>query len=359
MIRMFKFRDRELGARIFERLKSLELDIRIVHVCGTHQDTLMRFGLAPLFRDAGIEIRQGPGCPVCVTAPRELEEAIRLAESGKTIAVFGDMLRVPGVSRSLAALRTAGSDVRIVYGIDDAVAIAKKGKEVVFMAVGFETTAPTTASALLSHPPQGFSILCCHRTIPLALKALLDMGETRIDGFIDPGHVSAITGTTAYEFISRDYGIPQVVAGFEPLDLVMGVYMLARQIRNGEAKVENEYTRVVKPDGNRRALGMMDTVFEPCNVAWRGFPVLPGTGLRLMSDFEDFDARKKYGDILSGLDANISEPAGCCCGEVLRGLKEPEDCTLFGSVCTPERPVGPCMVSSEGGCSIAFRYGRR
>ncbi|HIH44018.1 MAG TPA: hydrogenase formation protein HypD [Candidatus Methanoperedenaceae archaeon] len=355
---MFRFRDRELGARIFERLKSLELDIRIMHVCGTHQDTLMRFGLAPLFRDAGIEIRQGPGCPVCVTTPRELEEAILLAESGKTIAVFGDMMRVPGVSRSLEAAKAAGSDVRVVYGIDDAIALANRGKELVFMAVGFETTAPTTASAILSRPPPGFSILCCHRTIPLALKALLDMGEMQIDGFINPGHVSAITGTAVYDFISRDYGMPQVVAGFEPLDLVMGVYMLARQIRNGEAKVENEYTRVVKPEGNRRALGIMDAVFEPCHVAWRGFPVLPGTGLGLKADFEEFDARKKYEEILSGLDTHIGEPEGCCCGEVLRGLMEPDVCSLFGSECTPEHPVGPCMVSSEGGCCIAFRYGR-
>jgi hydrogenase expression/formation protein HypD len=356
----FQFRDRETAARILERLKAMELDLRLMHVCGTHQDTLVRHGLDGMLKDAGVEIRQGPGCPVCVTTPREIEECVRLAGGGKRVAAFGDMMRVPGPSGSLLELHARGADVRMVYSIDDAVNMARAdGKETVFMGVGFETTAPGTAVALRSGPPDNFSVLSCHRTVPPALKALVEMGEVRLDGLIQPGHVSAIIGLEPYRFLSRQHHLPQVVAGFEPLDLLMGVYMLARQKREGRAELENEYGRVVRPEGNIRARDALEAIFEPCDVEWRGFPTIPGSGLRIRAGYEKWDARKKFAGELEDLkDATFQEPKGCLCGEVLRGIREPEGCPLFGRKCRPENPVGPCMVSSEGSCNILYRYGR-
>jgi hydrogenase expression/formation protein HypD len=312
-----------------------------------------------MLHDAGVEIRQGPGCPVCVTTPREIEECIRLARDGKRIAAFGDMMRVPGPSGSLLGMHAKGADIRMVYSVDDAVNMARAdGKETVFMGVGFETTAPGTAVALRSGPPQNFSVLSCHRTVPPALKALMEMGEVKLDGLIQPGHVSAIIGLEPYKFLSREYHIPQVVAGFEPLDLLMGVYMLARQKKEGRTQLENEYGRVVRPEGNVRARDAMDAVFEPCDVEWRGFSVIPGSGLSIRAGYEKWDARQKYaGDLKDLKDTMFPEPKGCQCGEVLRGIREPQKCPLFGRKCKPQSPVGPCMVSSEGSCNILYRYG--
>lgn len=330
-----------------------------MHVCGTHQDTLMKHGLDTMLSSCGIEIIQGPGCPVCVTSPREIEEMIALAERGKIVATFGDMIQVPGEKQSLQYVRTGGCDVRTVYSIEDAVQIAQqnKDKEIVFMAVGFETTAPTTATTLLSHPPDNFSILCSHRTIPPALKAILQMGEIKLDGFIDPGHVSTIIGIKPYTFISEEYQIPQVIAGFEPVDLVMAAWLLLKQKEEHNPHVENEYYRAVNTDGNNKAQQVINTVFEPDDVAWRGFPIIPKSGLKLKSTFEQYDARKKYEDDLDSLiKREIQEPTGCRCGELLRGLISPKDCPLFGKTCTPNSPVGPCMVSGEGSCHILFKY---
>jgi len=303
-------------------------------------------------------VRPGPGCPVCVTTAKEIEEAILLAKSGKVVATFGDMFRVPGESQSLGDVKAEGFDVRIVYSITDCISIAEKtNKDVVFFSIGFETTTSATASAVLNNPPANFSILSAHRLIPPAMEALINMGELKIDGFINPGHVSTIIGEKAYEFISKRYKVPQVIAGFEPLDVLIGVYMLAMQIIRGEAKVENEYTRVVKPEGNEKAQHVMDEVFEPFDISWRGFPVIPNTGLKLRGEFEDYDARRRYEDELSELREDYKEPAGCRCGEILRGLVYPDECPLFGKVCTPQHPVGPCMVSREGSCNIMLRYG--
>ncbi|MHC1611075.1 MAG: hydrogenase formation protein HypD [Candidatus Methanospirareceae archaeon] len=355
---MFRYRDEGLAKEIVERLRDLKLTLRLMHVCGTHQDTLVRFGLISMLEGAGIEVRSGPGCPVCVTTPREIEEAIALARSGKVVATFGDMFRVPGEKESLAEVKAEGHDVRMVYSITDCIAIAeRRDKEVVFFSIGFETTAPTSASVILHNPPENFSILSAHRLIPPAMEALMKMGELKIDGFIDPGHVSTIIGAGAYEFLSSKYNIPQVIAGFEPLDVLIAVYMLAMQIRNGEAKVENEYGRVVKPGGNEKAKRIMNAVFEPCDVSWRGFPVIPGSGLKLKEEFAGYDARKRYEDELSELSSEYKEPEGCRCGEILRGLVSPDECPLFGTMCTPQHPVGPCMVSREGSCNILFRYG--
>ncbi len=358
---MFSLHDKHLADDIVSQIKKADVNLKFMHVCGTHQDTLVKHGLDVLLQKCGIEIGQGPGCPVCVTIPKEIEEILVLAKEGKTIATFGDMTRVPGEHYSLQQMKTDGYDVRTVYGIEDALLLAEKhkDKEVVFMAVGFETTAPTTASVLLRDPPLNFSVLCCHRLIPPALQAILDMGEIKIDGFIEPGHVSTIIGVKPYEFISNNYHIPQVITGFEPIDLLMGAGMLVLQIQQGKAEVENEYTRAVKPEGNRKAQQVMKQVFEPVDIKWRGFPIIPQSGLRLRNKYASYDARKKYEEELSELtEKEFVEPVGCLCGDVLRGLISSKECPLFGRQCTPDNPVGPCMVSSEGNCNIQYRYSK-
>lgn len=357
---MFEFRDKELAQKIISKIKSFNQNITLMHVCGTHQDTLVRFGLQMMLKDAGVDIRQGPGCPVCVTTPKEIEEAMALARAGKTVAVFGDMIKVPGVKGSLSDMSTQGFDIQVVYSITDAVKYAKSsGSETVFMAIGFETTTPSTAAVISKKPPENFSILCSHRTVPNALKAIIEMGEVKLQGLIEPGHVSTIIGMKPYQFISEKYKMPQVIAGFEPLDLLMGVFMLAKQIKTGRAEVENEYKRVVQEAGNQKALEMMARVFKTTDVPWRGFPVIPESGLALKDEFISYDARKKYADILEEVQKlDYREPAGCRCGEVLRGIIESTECPLFGKGCTPDNPIGPCMVSSEGSCNILFKYGQ-
>jgi hydrogenase expression/formation protein HypD len=358
---VFSLRDKKLANDIISKIRKSKVNLKFMHVCGTHQDTLVKNGLDALLKDCGVKIVQGPGCPVCVTTPREIEEMLLIARKGIIVTTFGDMINVPGEIYSLNSMRTEGCDVRTVYGIEDAVdiAIKNKDKEVVFMAVGFETTAPTTASVLLKNPPNNFSILSCHRTIPRALKAIIEMGEIKIDGFIEPGHVSTIIGTKPYEFLSKDYHVPQVVAGFEPIDLLMAVWMLVQQIEKGEAFVQNEYTRVVHEKGNLKAQQVIKDVFEPGDIKWRGFPIIPGSGLMLRNRFEEYDSRKKYEDILGEIKGKeFLEPKGCRCGELLRGLVSPFDCPLFGQACTPESPVGPCMVSIEGSCNIEYRYSK-
>ena len=359
---MFSLKDKGLAKDIVARIKKLDVDLRFMHVCGTHQDTLVKHGLDVLLKKCGIEIGQGPGCPVCVTTTKEIEEMLLLARKGKTVTTFGDMMRVPGEKHSLQSMKAEGCDIRTVYGIEDAVLIAEKNrsKDVVFMAVGFETTAPTTASVLLKNPPDNFSVLSCHRMIPPALKAILDMGEIKIDGLIQPGHVSTIIGTKPYEFISKNYHVPQVVAGFEPLDLLMGVWMLVEQIEHGTAIVQNEYIRAVHEDGNIKAKKVIDEVFEPGDKKWRGFPVIPQSGLELRKQFDSYDAHKKYeGELEELKDKEFKEPKGCRCGELLRGLSTPQDCSLFGTHCKPDNPIGPCMVSIEGSCTIEYRYAKK
>jgi len=357
---VFSLTDKNLAQTIVSDLQEKKVPLTFMHVCGTHQDTLVKHGLDMLLQQCGIQIRQGPGCPVCVTTPREIEEMIQLARHNIVITTFGDMMQVPGEHVSLGSMKAEGCDVRMVYSIEDAVSFAENHpqKDVVFMAVGFETTAPSTAAVLLQEPPDNFSVCCCHRTMPYALKALLDMGEVKLDGLIEPGHVSTIIGTKPYEFISSEYHLPQVIAGFEPLDLLMGVWMLARQIEEGEARVDNEYTRVVHEKGNLKAKEMMKQVFRESDVAWRGFPVIPQSGLSLKKKYEQWDARIKYAELLSELEGRtFEEPQGCRCGELLRGLVSPYECPLFGTRCTPASPVGPCMVSMEGSCNIEYRYG--
>ncbi len=354
----FKFRNKKTAERIVKKINEADVEMSFMHVCGTHQDTLVRFGLEQMLNEAGITIRQGPGCPVCVTTPREIEEVLVLAREGITITAYGDMINVPGEKSSLSKARREGAKVKVVYSVDDAVKIAKKIAEpVVFMSVGFETTTPSIASMIKKGAPQNFFILPCHRLVPPALKAIMEMGEIKLDGLIEPGHVSTIIGMEPYIPLSKKYGIPQVIAGFEPLDLLMGIYMLIRQVKEGRADVENEYTRVVRREGNPKALQVMYEVFEPVDIQWRGFPTIPGSGLKIREKYIDHDAREEFKDILEPLkEKDFGERKGCLCGEVLRALKEPEDCPLFGKRCTPKNPMGPCMVSREGGCNIRYRF---
>lgn len=354
----FKFRDKEKAEQIVKEIEKSDRDIKLMHVCGTHQDTLVKHGLEPMLKKVGVEIVQGPGCPVCVTTQREIEEMIELAKDGKTIAVFGDMINVPGEEKTLSEIRSEGADVEIVYSVDDAVELAeKRDEEIVFMSVGFETTVPSTANVIAEEPPENFSILACNRVIPPALEAILEMGEVDLDGLIEPGHVSTIIGTKPYEPLSQKYSIPQVIAGFEPLDLLMGVLMLLNQVEEGMSEVENEYDRVVKEEGNEKALDIIDEVFETKDIEWRGFPEIPESGLKLRKKYESYSARKKFPDIFEKLkDKTFEEPEGCLCGGVLRGVIESRECELFGEECTPSNPVGPCMVSREGACNIEYRY---
>ena len=361
-IDLFSLKDKELAQKIISNIKKEKIKLKFMHVCGTHQDTLVKNGLDSLLKECGIQIGQGPGCPVCVTTPKEIEEILLLADQNKIITSFGDMMRVPGEKDCLNSKKAEGKDIRTVYGIEDAVKIAEENpqEEIVFMAVGFETTAPTTASIIINNPPDNFSIICCHRTMPNALKTILELGEIKINGLIEPGHVSTIIGKKPYEFISENYKIPQVIAGFEPLDVLMACYFLVKQIKNNEPFVQNEYSRAVNEEGNIKAQKMINEVFEPCDVKWRGFSTIEKSGLKLREKYGKYDARTKYKDILESLDnKDFKEPKGCRCGELLRGLINPTECPLFGKQCTPDMPIGPCMVSAEGSCNIEYRYGKK
>jgi hydrogenase expression/formation protein HypD len=353
------FRDRakaEELARVIARLAPSE-PVKLVHVCGTHEVTITEFGLRSLLPPQ-VEILEGPGCPVCVTPVRHIDEAVALAEQGHIVATFGDMARVPGTHKSLEEARSAGADVRIVYSVADAVELARKTtKEVIFFAVGFETTAPTVAAAMLDTPPANFSLLVSHKLIPPAMAALLQ-GEHDISGFLAPGHVSTIIGTKPYEPFPRDYGMPVVIGGFEPLDILYSIALLLRQLREGEPKVENAYTRAVRPEGNPRAQAILSEVFEPTDHYWRGMGLIPRSGLKLREEFREWDARAKFDLSLRSESEEALHP-GCRCAQVITAKATPDQCPLFLKVCNPRTPYGPCMVGEEGMCHIWARYGGR
>jgi hydrogenase expression/formation protein HypD len=300
----------------------------------------------------------GPGCPVCVTAAADLDRAIALGKlPGVIITSFGDMIRVPGSRASLQQAKADGADVRIVYSAQDALKIARDNpaKSVVFIGIGFETTAPTVAASILQAEREkidNYFVLSLHKVCPPIMKAILDLGEVRLDGIICPGHVSAIIGTRPYQFLADDYGIACAVSGFEPLDILLAVERLVEQIESGRPQVENPYSRGVRPEGNPAALRLMDSVFEIGEADWRGIGRVPASGLRLRPEYARFDAARRF-DVSP---TPSREPKGCICGAVLRGVSTPRDCKLFRAVCTPENPVGPCMVSSEGGCAAYFQY---
>ena len=326
--------------------------------CGGHTVTIFRYGIRQVLPST-IDMVSGPGCPICVTANADLDKAIALSQiQGVIIATFGDMLKVPGSYSSLQEVKANGTDVRMVYSTMDALKIAEKdsNKSVVFLGIGFETTAPTIAASILQAEEKeirNYYVLSLHKLCPPVIQAILDSGEVKLDGLICPGHVSAIIGSHPWEFIARDYGIPCVISGFEPLDILQCVDMLVAQIENGESKVEIAYRRGVRPEGNQQALKLMEQVFEPCPAQWRGIGEVPNSGLKLRKEYQRFDAELAF-DIDPG---PTYEPKGCICGDILRGVKTPADCRLFGKACTPQYPVGPCMVSSEGSCSAYYLYG--
>jgi len=331
--------------------------VRLMEVCGTHTVAIFRHGIRDLLPE-GIQLLSGPGCPVCVTSIRDVDTVIEISRSRDVIiTTFGDMMRVPGKSKSLFYAKSEGGDIRIVYSPLDALKIAKANsdKKVVFFATGFETTSPLVAATISEAENAGidnFFIYSVHKTVPPALKALLDSGEVLVDGFILPGHVSTIIGKDPYNFIADDFNKAAVITGFEAFDILSGIRMLLEQISGGKARVENQYTKVVKDEGNLKAVSIMNEYFGPSDAEWRGLGILPGSGLELRGQFCHRDIRSVLNpDVPEG-----TEPRACSCGDVLKGVKIPTECSLFGKACTPEKPVGACMVSSEGSCSAYYRY---
>jgi len=337
-----------------------KVPVRVMEVCGGHTHVIYRHGLEDLLPPE-IELVHGPGCPVCVIPMGRVDDAIVLAERpGVTLATFGDMLRVPGGRGSLLEAKARGADVRMVYSPLDALALARRepARHVVFFAVGFETTAPATAVTLLRARAEGirnFSVFCNHVTIEPPLRAILETPGLSIDAFVGPGHVSTVIGTDAYRFIPEEFGRPIVVSAFEPVDLLQSVAMLLRQLREGRCEVENQYTRVVHAQGNPRALAAIAETMELRDAfEWRGLGMLPRSALRLREAFSEWDAEARFP--LPGV--RVEDPKACQCGEVLTGKIKPWECKVFGTACTPEMPLGTCMVSSEGACAAFYAYGR-
>lgn len=358
-----EYRDPTLARALAAEIASLVTPgevVRVMEVCGGHTHTIYRHGLEDLLPPE-IELVHGPGCPVCVIPMGRVDDAIAIAETeGVTLATFGDMLRVPGGSGSLLDAQARGADVRMVYSPLDALELARRepGRHVCFFAIGFETTAPATAVTLLrarAEAISNFSVFCNHVLIEPPLRAILETPDLRVDAFIGPGHVSSVIGTDAYRFIPEEYGRPVVVSAFEPIDLLQSTAMLLRQRREGRCEVENQYTRVVRPEGNTRALAAIAETMEPReDFEWRGLGVLPSSALRLRDELAGLDAER----LLTLPGARIEDPKACRCGEVLTGRIKPWECGVFGTACTPERPLGTCMVSSEGACAAFFSYGR-
>ena len=354
-----EFRRSELAEGLISQIHhKSKTPARLMEFCGGHTVTIFRYGIRQVLPST-INMVSGPGCPVCVTANADLDKAIGLSQIPDVIiATFGDMLKVPGSRSSLQEIKAGGADVRVVYSTMDALEIAEENptRSVVFLGIGFETTAPTVATSILKAEERrirNYYVLSLHKLCPPVIRAILDSGEVKLDGLVCPGHVSAVIGSYPWEFIARDYGIPCVVSGFEPLDILHCVNMLVSQIESRQSKVEIAYRRGVRPEGNQEAMRLMERVFEPCSADWRGIGEIPNSGLRLRKEYQQFDAELTF-DIEPG---PIYEPSGCICGEILRGVKFPIDCRLFGKACTPEYPVGPSMVSSEGSCSAYYLYG--
>jgi hydrogenase expression/formation protein HypD len=359
-----EYRDPALVARLAQALAGeaalLERPLRFMEVCGTHTMALGRFGLRELLPPR-LDLISGPGCPVCVTATAEVDRAVALClEPRVVVATFGDLVRVPGSRLSLAQAQAQGGRVRIVYSSLEALDLARKNPDqtVVFLGIGFETTAPTTAAAVLQAAQEGlanFAVLACHKLLPPALEALLADGRAGLDGFLLPGHVTTIIGAQAYQAVARRHGLPGVVAGFEPADILAALIMLLQARGRGEVRLQ--YRRGAAWAGNRPALAVMERVFRPADSLWRGLGLIPGSGLVFREEFAAFDAAARFGLVPLGPGA-AGDPPGCRCGEILQGLIKPPDCPLFGTRCRPEDPVGPCMVSSEGTCAAYHKYHR-
>jgi hydrogenase expression/formation protein HypD len=356
-----EFRDPELITRASEEIRRLAAPARhyrIMEVCGGHTHAIYRFGLKDIL-PKNIELIHGPGCPVCVLPMGRIDDGLSIAQKSDAIfAAFGDMMRVPGTHGSPFEHKARGTDVRIVYSPADALQIARKNPErhVIFFAIGFETTAPSTALTLMRAKRDGvhnFSVFCNHVTIVPAIRAILDSPDMRLDAFIGPGHVSTVIGCRPYEWIARAEGKPVVTSGFEPLDLLQSIVMLLRQLRAGEAKVENQYRRVVPWEGNRAALKAMAEVFElRPHFEWRGLGFISQSALRIRKEYAEWDSEQRF-DVP---ETRVADPKAAQCGEVLKGVLKPAQCKLFGKECTPEHPIGALMVSSEGSCAAYYNY---
>jgi hydrogenase expression/formation protein HypD len=352
-------RNKGFTTKVIKAINSLVEDInkplKLMHVCGTHEHTISKYGLRSLL-PKGLEILSGPGCPVCVCPAADIDKAIELGRRKDTIiTTFGDMIRVPATNLSLAELKATGADVRIVYGPHDAIKIANDNpsKEVIFFAIGFETTVPTIGYEIINGPTSNFSVICAYKLIPAALELLISQSQLRIDGFISPGHVSTIIGLEPFKIFSDAYKVPNVIAGFEPNDVLLGIAMILKQIKDSNFETLNEYSRVVKPEGNIKAQEIISEVFESVSSPWRGIGRVYDGGLAIKKKYEEYDADKKF-DIKIEKSQDI--PPGCSCHLVMVGKLYPNECPLFREECTPINPIGPCMVSMEGTCSIYYKY---
>jgi hydrogenase expression/formation protein HypD len=358
-----EFRDADLGKVLAgEIVATVEpgRHYKVMEVCGGHTHSIYKYGVDDLLPE-NVELVHGPGCPVCVIPMGRVDDGIAVAKQpGVIFTCFGDMMRVPGSDGCLLEAKAEGADVRMVYSPLDALRIAKSNpeREVVFFAIGFETTAPSTALTLKRAKAEGvtnFSCVCSHVTIVPPLRALLESPDLRLDGFIGPGHVSTVVGARPFQFIPADYGKPVVIAGFEPLDILQAIQMILVQLRDGRCEVENQYKRVVPWEGNTRALEVMAEVFElRPHFEWRGLGFISHSGLKLSEAYADYDAEQRF----AVPHVRVADPKACQCGEVLKGVIKPWECKVFGTACTPERPIGTCMVSSEGACAAYYNYGR-
>ena len=356
-----RFRDPEAARAVAEAIRARAArPVRLMEFCGGHTHAILRFGIPSLLPDT-VDLRSGPGCPVCVTAAADLDRAIALAQVPDVIlTTFGDMIRVPGSRTSLAEAKASGADVRVVYSPLDALQVARQNPErpVVFLGVGFETTAPMVASAVLGAEGDGlenFSVFSTHKLTPPATLAILDSGEVALDGVIGPGHVTTIIGADAWRFLPDEHQMGCAIAGFEPLDLLRAILALVTMIEEESPRVDNTYARSVRPEGNVAAQQAMDRVFKVADAEWRGFGTIPDSGLTVAERFARFDAARRFSIEVPP----AREPSGCRCGDVLRGVLLPPECPLFADACTPHSPVGPCMVSAEGACAAYYRYGSR
>lgn len=362
-----EFRDREKARILAKEIEALAANIKIakrrplhiMEVCGGHTHSIFRYGVEGMLPDE-IELVHGPGCPVCVLPMGRVDDCVAIAERPDVIfTTFGDAMRVPGSRKSLLQAKADGADVRMVYSPADALALARKNqdKEVVFFGIGFETTMPSTALTILQAERESvtnFSIFCNHITIVPTIKAILDSPDLHLDGFLGPGHVSMVIGTTPYEFIAHFYRKPMVVAGFEPLDILQSIWMVLKQIKEGRCEVENQYARVVPKDGNAPALRAVSRVYELREFfEWRGLGSIDHSGVKLREEYAHFDAERKF----AIPNVKIADPKSCQCGEVLKGVIKPWQCKVFGTACKPETPVGALMVSSEGACAAYLQYG--
>jgi hydrogenase expression/formation protein HypD len=352
-----EYRNKEIAQKILRQIKSISIKkTNLMEVCGTHTVAIFRNGIRKML-PSNINLISGPGCPVCVTPISYIDEIIALSKKDDfIITTFGDMIKVPGSTSTLEKEKANGSDIRVVYSTLDALEVARNNpsKKIVFMGVGFETTSPTIASAILKAQKDeinNFTVLSVAKIIPPAMKALLEGKEVNIDGFICPGHVSAIIGSRPYNFITTQYKVPCVICGFEPLDILQSIYMLVKQIEDDRAEIEIQYERVVKPEGNKIALDKIKEVFKVIDSDWRGIGNIPLSGLEIKDKYEKFNARKFEVEI-----EETKESRGCRCGEVLRGVVTPPECPLFRKACTPENPQGACMVSTEGTCAAYYKY---